>query len=64
MDNKQIDEALELVLKAAGASSFKHYMPYTQEKMREAMRQIFSGGYVQTGNICQANSGIGLTNVK
>lgn len=43
------DAALESILRAAG-TSLKHYMPGTQEAMREATRKVRSDSYIAGSN--------------
>jgi hypothetical protein len=39
MTPAEIDAALDVILKAAGSGRLSNFMPYTQDKLREAMRQ-------------------------
>ena len=43
---QRIDDNLDSVLRAAGSSTLRHYMPSTQERMREAMRKIMSDSFI------------------
>ncbi len=47
---QRIDDNLDFVLRAAGSSALRHYMPSTQERMREAMRKIMSQSYIDGSN--------------
>lgn len=38
----RIDAALDKILKAAGSSKLSSYMPLTQDKLREAMREVLA----------------------
>lgn len=40
----RIDAALDKILKAAGSSKLSNYMPYTQDRLREAMRDVLANG--------------------
>ena len=46
-----IDDALNTVLRAAG-TKLSNYMPGTQEKLREAMRNVMSDSYIKGSNDC------------
>ncbi len=43
---QRIDDNLDAVLRAAGSSALRHYMPSTQSAMREAMRKIMSDSFI------------------
>ena len=47
---QRIDDNLDAVLHAAGSSALRHYMPSTQERMREAMRKIMIQSYIDGSN--------------
>ena len=36
----RVDAALDKILKAAGSGRLSNYMPSTQDKLREAMREV------------------------
>ena len=38
----RIDDALDKILKAAGSGRLSNYMPYTQDRLREAMREVLA----------------------
>lgn len=43
---ERIDDAVNRILKASNASQLRFYMPLTQDRLREAMRQIMSESYI------------------
>lgn len=48
-----IDASLKTVLAAAG-TKLANYMPGTQEKLREAMRNVMGDSYIKGSNDCHA----------
>jgi hypothetical protein len=36
--DRRIDDALDKILRAAGSGKLSNYMPYTQDRLREAIR--------------------------
>ncbi len=38
--DRRIDDALDKILRAAGSGRLSNYMPLTQDKLREAMREV------------------------
>lgn len=62
---ERLDEALDAVLKAAGASLAEHLDNTTRlEKMQQAMRKIMIASYIAGSNACfeslKANKYIGI----
>lgn len=40
--DRRIDDALDKILRAAGSGKLSSYMPYTQDRLREAMRDVLA----------------------
>jgi len=40
--DRRIDDALDKILRAAGSGKLSNYMPYTQDRLREAMREVLA----------------------
>lgn len=49
---KQIDEALDSVLRASGSRLDLYTMPKTLQEMRDAMREVLTKAYVSGSNDC------------
>jgi hypothetical protein len=47
---ERIDSALDSVLRASGSALKNYTMPYSLERMREAMRRVMSESYIQGSN--------------
>ena len=42
--DRRVDDALDKILRAAGSGKLSNYMPYTQDRLREAMRDVLANG--------------------
>ena len=40
--DRRVDDALDKILRAAGSGRLSNYMPYTQDRLREAMREVLT----------------------
>lgn len=40
--DRHVDDALDKILRAAGSGKLSSYMPYTQDRLREAMREVLT----------------------
>jgi len=40
--DRRVDDALDKILRAAGSGKLSNYMPYTQDRLREAMREVLA----------------------
>jgi hypothetical protein len=40
--DRHVDDALDKILRAAGSGKLSNYMPYTQDRLREAMREVLA----------------------
>lgn len=40
--DRRVDDALDKILRAAGSGKLSSYMPYTQDRLREAMREVLA----------------------
>lgn len=40
--DRHVDDALDKILRAAGSGRLSNYMPYTQDRLREAMREVLT----------------------
>lgn len=40
--DRRVDDALDKILRAAGSGRLSNYMPYTQDRLREAMREVLA----------------------
>ena len=49
---KQIDEALDSVLRASGSRLDLYTMPKPLQEMRDAMREVLTKAYVRGSNDC------------
>lgn len=49
---KQIDEALDSVLRASGSKLSNYTMPKTLQEMRDAMREVMTNAYAKGSNDC------------
>ena len=38
LTDRRVDDALDKILRAAGSGKLSNYMPYTQDRLREAIR--------------------------
>ena len=56
--DRRVDDALDKILRAAGSGKLSSYMPYTQDKLREAMRAVLA--HVPRRD-CQSRGGRAMT---
>ena len=49
-DNKNVDAALDSILRASGSALKNYTLPINLDRMREAMRKIMSASYIAGSN--------------